>query len=273
MGDGNNLKPAKQICLELADFLGWASVELIELGGVSDWLFLAGGIVNVKHDLPAYEDSFPYCGMAYDWNEARNKILPKFIQELVIFNFIWSGLECFIDSVELSRDEASPGKIAGARKYLNENFDRKDVFPLYKESLDALIHTLKESPYFHSSFDNMDTKDVLSQGEALGIIYKIRNKFAHGSLAMPVPQEDDNDGDYIVPEEHEYPKLINLCSILLLMSIQMLVYIYVREVRLEKAEDMSEYKEMDIYSFLRQVHLKNSSLKQLNFKDFFRNIE
>ncbi|WP_213580318.1 hypothetical protein [Paenibacillus lautus] len=208
--------------------------------------------------MSSFDTTYGWCGYADDHTDKRDLLLKRYVTEVGIFNFIWGALEAIIDIIEPPAVPHVRGKINKTCNFINLHFHNK--LPYYLD----LLHLLHEC--FSQTFSNL--KQVFSlkpyiniSGVALFAIYKVRNRLAHGVLQIP----DLIDIDGII-EENKQIKLIQLCSRLILLTIQMLIISFYKynnlTFKFDPSSEELEYGEpnatdniitLDFY--LRIIHL------------------
>jgi hypothetical protein len=220
------------------DKLAWLITHyLLEFGyvphenydGVLDWLNLCTNIKNVDFDIGKYDEGLLYCGSAWNSVCEQTEIWKNLNIKLIQFNYSWCALETVID---LQVDEqliSRNGKINAACMWLKQHLQITDIPEAYINIYDKMIRQLKSVLQFEkdlqklgiSDKDNLPNKECANRsGAGLLVVYKIRNRFAHGSLSFPTPSDYDCDTDEcITPELIDYAISIVLFSIVMILLI------------------------------------------------------
>lgn len=228
------------------DYFAWSHI--------GSWLFMASSVEKVVLNTEKINPSSGYCSLGDEYDGEREELYSQIATELARFNFIWCALEAIIDYVvpKILLKQAR-GKINGACLYLDGNLEFVRPLPLYGDALYKLRTFIIELPHYEKL--NIDFSSSAGRGQssiALSIIYKIRNNFAHGSLELPEPEKwsgvKNLDAD-----------IINTCSRLILMTIQMLLLSYYKtsNIKVEPWWIPYEYETiLYIHEYLRGVHLE-----------------
>lgn len=224
------------------DKLAWLITNyLLEFGyvphdnydGVLDWLNLCTNIKDVDFDIGKYDEGLLYCGSAWDYVCEQTEIWKNINIKLIQFNYSWCALETIID---LQVDEhliSKKGKINAACMWLKNNLQIAEIPETYIDVYDKMIGQLKSILQFEADLqklgisdeDNFPNKECANKsGAGLLVVYKIRNRLAHGSLTFPTPSDYDwNIDEYITPE------LVDLAISIVLFSIIMILLVDCKE--------------------------------------------
>lgn len=218
----SGLKDIKQHCNDLSNFFYYLSIEerSRDWEAVGEWLEIASGIEHIKFDLSKYDKNIGWCGHADLYADKRDLLFQLFVTEIGFFNFLWGSLEALIDIIDPPHVPQFRGKINNSCNYIKNYFPNK--MPCYLEILSDLLNCIQSIPMYSKLSAEFKLRPFVNiNGVALFVIYKIRNRLAHGALHFPelVDYEDN-------VENYEEVKLIRLCSRLVLLSIQMLVASY-----------------------------------------------
>ncbi|SFU75506.1 hypothetical protein SAMN05216480_12018 [Pustulibacterium marinum] len=184
---------------------------------VNSWFYLASGIEYVHFLSDKYDDYVQWCGSAIEYENHRSKFHSDLILNLTRFNYIWGGLEAFIDSFDFPNCPSRSGKINKVNYYLKINFlENYEMIEFYKETVYYLKKLLSlNSWYLNDSEINSISECECKELIGLKIVYKIRNLFAHGSLKFSEP-----DGwHHTTPYDNE---IIITSTRLVLFTLQML---------------------------------------------------
>lgn len=184
---------------------------------VNSWFYLASGIEKVHFISDKYDDYVQWCGSAIDYENERSNFHGKLILALTQFNFIWSGLEAYIDSTNFPNCPSRSGKINKVNYFLKSKYlGNYPMIENYSETVNLLKKLLLLNPWYLEGSD-IDTITDCECHELIGlkIVYKIRNHFAHGSLTFSEPDGWNQTKPYDV-------SIIKASSRIVLMSLQML---------------------------------------------------
>ena len=217
---------------------------------VKEWLIVASGIGSVTLDTRQFDDNIGWCRFADEFMEARDRLLQDYVTELTRFTYCWAALECAVDAID---PPSAPrrGKINSACCYITENSQSANGVCYYTELLYDFRQRLVEcrEQRVLCRFDSPSFVSINSQ--ALYVIYRVRNQFAHAELTLPLPDSNNKPRSPYIP-------LVQLASRLTLMSIQHLVgaahkkYAHTWEATLEDGEEV----EHEFHAFLNTLHVK-----------------
>ncbi|WP_319231055.1 hypothetical protein [Draconibacterium orientale] len=226
-----------------------------------NWFWIASSINSVDFDGIRYDCAFSMCRPAYEYEKEKQKLHIRLINELTSFLYVYSGFESFLNDLSLPCCASKNGKINSATFFLKENYSNNfNSIPLYSKLLCTFRELIKKSflvkyeRYF--SIDNCT--DI--NGVGLKVVYKIRNKLAHGDYRFPEPV----DWSFELPLE---PEITKIATRILLLSTQMLLIStnagQFEELELYNSEIIEEDDEgewiVNEFKFLNTFHL--SSLK------------
>lgn len=219
-----------QHCLLLSGFY-----EQVKLYNVYQWLNLAAGIISVDFETVRFDDSIGMCGTAYDYAEEESSFNKKVVTELTRFSFVWSALESLIEIVQndksknkkdeykfLYKGRSYSGKINYICFYLFEEFEGLGHILYYNQLLDHFLYLLSSNSLYKELLDDYQMKGFYGKsGIGISIVYKIRNRFAHGSLKIS-NFEDVYEGSASDEE------LIRVSTRIVLLTIQMITISYLK---------------------------------------------
>lgn len=221
------------------DKLAWEIINyLLEFGYIPDakydcvydWLNLCTNIKHVEFDVGKYDEGLLYCGSAWDYALEQMNILESINIKLIQFMYAWCALETIIEVQVDEQSVLDKGKINATCFWLKNNLRLSDIPSVYLKIYDEMIEQLKLVYQFEAELQKLgitenskfpNKKWVNKSGAGLLVVYKIRNKLAHGSLIFPTP-DDIECGD---TEEHISPKLIDSAISIVLFSIVMLLLV------------------------------------------------
>lgn len=230
------------------DYQAWANAAY--------WLHTASSVIYVQANVTQHDPSFGYCSAPDEYNLSREKLLESSITELTIFNFVWGALEILIDVIKPPKnpDKSKRGKIRDTCSYLQARFDKKPI----------LIGYLDELAHFRNIANNFLEKNKVEhrfkQGAEFGVagvglfaVYALRNSFAHGSMKLPEPNEDNQPIS-------KHAETIHIATRILLLSIQMLLLAHHGESKTdihmyEWLEDIDCDNTYPLWVILRGCHL------------------
>ena len=201
-----------------------------------DWLGIASGIESVKLLTEKFDDSLFYCGNALDYEDKRSLLLSEFVTRLSIFNFIWGGFESIIKVIQpkpvpndLKKRRSS---IDDAIYYLKTNYDPNPRLQPYDDELWKLRMLMSQVRHYQGWLPEFRLQPFLSiTGLGLHIIRLIRNDFAHGSAALPIPEDwgSPKTKEILTAQEKIHLTIIDTCSRLLLLTQQMILIGFLKE--------------------------------------------
>lgn len=196
------------------------SVQVNGWNNLSQWLHIANGIKGLDYDGINYDDSFFMCRPAYEYEAERQKLYHRLVKEISVFSYVYSGLEGIISNLKLPECSSQKGKINSAAFFLKNSFNKWSLpIPNYDKVVslcEKMFQTSIDKDYRLSKELN---NCVSIHGLGLRVLYKVRNRIMHGDFFFPEPL----DHSFTLPLQ---PEIINLCSRLVLMSIQMLFLAY-----------------------------------------------
>ncbi|AZF34009.1 hypothetical protein C4J89_4572 [Pseudomonas sp. R4-35-07] len=193
------------------------------LVGIS-MLGIASGVDSVNYSRERFDITLGYCESADDFSQHQEILESRLVTSLCRFNFIWSAVESIIDVAIPRRLIANPsGKINNACYFLKHNATFNIGFSSYIACLDKLKSLIfHESHYGKYIGVGHFGEHVSLAGQGIYMAYKLRNRLAHGSFGLPVTKQED--------ETHVDNEIVELCSRLVLYSIQILIMICHRDL-------------------------------------------
>ncbi|MCK5051083.1 MAG: hypothetical protein KAS53_05060 [Candidatus Cloacimonetes bacterium] len=192
---------------------------------IADWLELCSGIEKVDILTAKFDEAVYLCKTVSQFEDDRSKLLSKFVRNLVEFHFAWGSLESLIIKLLPEKKVNDYGKINALCGYLLKNNTSNYLPKYYITIFNKLISILRSDFYYQSDLENIGllkqtTYSYKNYVDKAGIgiftVYKVRNKFAHG--AMNIPLTEEYTGNKV-----EELKLLNLSTKLVLLTIQMLL--------------------------------------------------
>jgi hypothetical protein len=162
--------------------------------GVCDWLMVAASVGKVELNTSKFNQSYGYCSSADEYDDAREELLRRFVQEYSVFSFVWGALEAAISLIKPARHavRSKRGKIRDAAYYLRHHFrDRQEIVGLSQEV--GLFSTAARACLGSAAVDARlsEVGEFGGAGVGLYAVYELRNQFAHGSLEFPEPDEEN----------------------------------------------------------------------------------
>ncbi len=192
------------------------SIGIPEWENLSQWFHIAKSIKELNYDGITYDAAFFWCSPAYEYEAEKQALYQRLVKEITLFSYLYGGLEGVVSSLKLSKCPQQSGKINATTYYLAQEFNPWSLPISYYDKVVRLCEI-----FFQHSFDkNYKLFSELGpcvsiQGLGLKLLYKIRNKIMHGDFFFPEPLDHSD----ILPF---HPEIINLCSRLILMTVQML---------------------------------------------------
>lgn len=253
------MKSLQANCADLArllsseDFFNNQIENVSEWARVTDWLLVAGGIKNVELDREVLNEAgYQYCRPVFEFEEAQNEVQAAMVKQLTIFSFLWGSLESTINIISPQQAPGRSGKINSACYYIMQNLPATLIFQLYPDflrHLEKLIRTVHEYDDLVEHFNSQAHVD--ERGQGIYVIYKIRNRFAHGSLILPSAGGDiKNNPDKMI---------IHTSSHIVVITIQMLISAFLQNSTFDVTfgtEEDEDVEALDIHYLLRTLHFE-----------------
>jgi len=229
---------------------------------ISSWFQLASGIKEVVYISDLFDPFSQWCGPAIEYEAERSKYNSCLILAITRFNFIWSGLEAYIDSLSFPACPDQRGKINSVNYFLKNHYLNK--YPPIKHYSELLSY-LKELLFKHGGFGEtaelfLENNCVASDLIGLKVVYKIRNLFAHGAFAF---NDIEYTEDYDILDKMklgkpiEIPIIIASCKVVL-MTMQMLLLASEENLKFKVAQiNESEENGVSAIKYLPKMHLKS----------------
>lgn len=230
-----------------------------EVNPISAWFNIASGIESVNYISAKYDEDVMWCNPAIEYEQEKSILHSKLICELTRFNFIWGGLEAFVNNLTLPECPKKRGK----GKYSDVNYFLKAVYLenyavlSYHNELLKFIQVLIDKSPSYSKASQLFCEDTCTSKELVGlkVVYSIRNNFAHGAFQFPEPE------NYSLQKPLDIPIIVSSSKIVLLY-IQMLCIAYYKNYPksfIWGFSGIDEESMVDIECFLKQLHLKEPS--------------
>lgn len=212
---------------------------------VANYLSIAASIYKIEFYFDYLYDSCWGCPEP-DY-EAIDIEYSKVVLEITFFMFIWASIESVIDIIIPIKDQKE-GKIKAACRFIRGESDQNDPLHFYQELVNLLKAKSLANETFSPFFVNLDKNEFYqTPGEALELIYKIRNSFAHGFLKFPINSMAEE-------VESDVSEIISICSKLVLLSMQLILLAYFKEINLH-LDLLHNYEEdIEITTYLKRIH-------------------
>lgn len=230
------------LVLDQADQFSW--IDIVE------WLHIAASVKHVEVDTIQHDSSFGYCSAADHYQLSREELLTTFITHLSVFSFVWGALEAALNVFRIPQhpDRAKRGKISDACRYLTSAFATYSVIAPYHEEVTAFREAVNSCSGYNSVESRFKAGNGIgAPGIGLYAVYKVRNLFAHGSIAFPQPDEEHRPIS-------AHADLITHATRIVLLSLQMLFLAHYRNCQetVEYAWNRDfEYQKLPLPSLLR----------------------
>jgi hypothetical protein len=246
------LKPLNRHCSDLCTILEYANQMVWT--EVAEWLHVAASVKSVEVDTIQYDEGFGWCSHADEFAMSQETLLSEFVAQLTVFSFVWGGLESALPRLNIPShpDKSKRGKIANACRHISRNYTNRIEILQYHEEVSLFRATLTGC----HGYDKIDTRfaavsEIGISGLGLYAVYVLRNKFAHGSLGFPLPDEENRPISGHV-------KLIAHATRIVLLSLQMLFEIYYKSSkRIIEFSWNSDFnrEEYDVSALMRCFHM------------------
>lgn len=228
----NQLIDIQEHCFRLSELLG--RLHPVAFISAVDWLTIASGVESVKVNTTKHDYDIIYCGSAFDYEEKRSELLSLLTTRLTIFNFVWGSFESVAKVFSLpplpKHLKRGRGSVVDRTIwFLKQHYGSEFRLAFYDDNLYILRRFLESNEYYSEyckEFKSHDFADLTGLG--LHIIRKIRNDLAHGSAVMPRPDNWGEEAKELLPSEHRHLDIINTCTRIVLLTIQMLLLVRVR---------------------------------------------
>jgi hypothetical protein len=245
------MKPLAQHCHLLASSLFNIEGQQTRWLATSDFLGIAAGIQSVTVDISQFDSGFGYCSGADDYSYRNDKLWSELVRELARFQFAWAALEAFIDELQPPKPPNCDGKINRACYFLRTKYEPRLAVPRYSDVL-ARFRQLAMASTAGAGLDVFFAIQDHTCPSAVGLysIYRLRNRFAHGSMERPNPPEKGEHAPDI--------SMVEMATRLVLLSIQMLViaeYPADTSVEVHWQDALDEDEEQPIGVVFRNIHL------------------
>lgn len=235
---------------------------------IADWFLMSSSINSVNFNRVRYDSAFTMCEPAYEYEIEKQNLHSKLMNELTKFLFVYSGFEALLNELALGSCPHNRGKINAAKFYIKDIYSTNyQSLKFYTKILSLQRKLISESTLkeHESHFSTDACTDI--NGVGLKVVYKLRNKLAHGDYIFPEPEDWSSD----LPLE---PEITQNSTRLILLSIQMIMlaihkndfenlFLYESEVI-----DSSEENEWMVneFSFLNSFHIKSKHKNEMQLE-------
>ena len=246
-------------CFRLCELL--SQLHPVAFISAVDWLTIASGVESVKVNTTKHDYDIIYCGSACDYEEKRSELLSHLTTQLTIFNFVWGSFES-VTKVFLP-EKRRKIVVDPTIRLLKRHYGSEPFLAFYGDQLGTLYRYLEDHKYYNRYCKEFKLRNVDDlPGLGLHVVRKIRNELAHGSAVMPRPDDWGEKATKLLPAEHRHLDLVNTCTRVILLTIQMLLLVHVRgtgmvvECLLDEEGDRIE---STAHLALHQIHLDMDS--------------
>jgi len=254
---------------EFSEYAQSRNNEVLTWSDAAEWLDVAASIKHVSVLTGYYNDSLMWCGDARDYEDERSELMAHLTTQLAIFSFVWGSLETVIKVINPPKipKNLKPGQqspIDQAIFFLKNEYEPEKLLTFYNETTAELRETLENLSYNDSILDLFKLKPYLGiSGVGISVVRRFRNKFAHGTLTMPIPR---------VKEELQFldAKVIALSTRMTLLTIQMLLVAHLKGhyFDIERYDDFGDSVIENIYHILRKLHLRPTQTNEFQLPLF-----
>ena len=256
----NQLIDLQEHCFELLELLG--QLHPVAFSNATDWLDIAAGVESVKVTTAKHDGTLVYCGTAMAYEDKRSELLSNLATRLTIFNFVWGSFESVAKA--LLGDE-KPSIAVKAVKFLKQHYICSLPITGYKDALCDLCELLERDGTYEVCGDAFKLNNPADlNGIGLNVVRMIRNSLAHGNAHLPLPDDWGEGKTELLSSEHRHLKLIDTCTRIILLTVQMLLLVHVRgkELTVEcLVDDEGDKKKSTAEQALYFIHLKADELE------------
>ena len=263
--ENNSLIDIQRHCFRLGELLSKLDPYAFILA--VDWLTIASGVESVKVSTAKHDQTVLYCRGAFEYEEKRSLLLSHLTTNLTIFNFVWGSFESIAKVLQSTHLPKPPkrwrGSIVNRTIWsLEQNYGTQPSLAFYRDYLGNLCKYIGSNKFheFYSEYKKEFKPPNFSflPGLGLHIVRKIRNNLAHGSATMPLPDDWGEQSAKLSYSEKCHLYLIDTCTRILLLTIQMSLLIFTRGEKII-VNCLLDAKENDVESTaqlaLHQIHL------------------
>ena len=211
-------------CFKLGELL--SALHQFEYLVAIDWLDIAAGVESVKVTTAKHDSSLMFCGEAADYQDKRSELLSNLATRLTIFNFVWGSFES-VAKVLMNQQKGSI--VNKSIRFLKQNYSPRSPIAFYEDSLHTLRELIEDNGSYEVDCQDFELNDLADlNGLGLHVVRKIRNDLAHGSAQLPMPDDWGSEKTDLLPSEHRHLDLIDTCTRIILLTVQMLLLGHVR---------------------------------------------
>lgn len=231
--------------------------ESWEFGDAAAWLNMAAGVSKVEVDTARYDDPVMLCGTAAGYEDARSELYSRLAAELTVFMFVWGAFETvarIVGPPSIPPDQRTNGANGLVDRVL---FQLRDFaqFDEYNQVLQELSLLVSRDPnYTRLARQEPMPPHIGASGAGLDLVRRVRNRFAHGSSNLPMPDSTERGW---CGKTSDVPCLISISSRMVLLTMQMLLASYYAQhhFKLHVLEDEDGFTvDADVHVVLRELH-------------------
>lgn len=221
---------------------------------ICSWLQMAAAVDEIRLVTEKFDSSLAFCSSARSFENERSLMLSEIAQQLTVFNFIWGAFESLIETVEpffKGCNSKKHGKISAARYIIRKNYTQS--LSGYTFVLEKLLKLFDQLIVSHEEINH---QNLLLNEKGIFLVYKIRNKLAHGSFSFPYDPYDHPN------PQMNHSTLISISSRIVLFTIQMLLLAYFKKrnhslYHLFLFEELEDLESIKIHTLLEFIHIEN----------------
>jgi len=226
--------------------------EFSSYSDVANWFSMAWSIKSIEYEDAKYFYEIDPYQVANSYAQHTQKLRTRLLDQITLFLYGYMGFESLINALNLPPCPQMNGKINSVKYFIKiQSSSDYEPLNLYSENLDLLKKLISKSSM--NELINVFSADDCTciNGIALKVIYKIRNKLAHGNYEFPISE----DLSCHMPLEPEITKVSIRLLLLTIQNIMLLKY------KNNYESLFSEHlEEPDEYDFLRNLHLINRKI-------------
>lgn len=250
----------------LATYYGIECSNANEWRNAIEWLSVSSNLESVIISPSKFDDGLLYCGNAWDYAKSKCELHSELSMELLRFHFAWGALESLTNAFVPAKKITEHGRINALCGYL-KTCKLQQFLPIcYLDEYEHLVAMLRTAGEYQDELIklNMNTETkygyknyVDSAGIGIYVVYQVRNKFAHGAMQLPEPEE--YSGEYVGET-----KLIEVATRIVLMTILILLISDIKDKDFF-LDDIGENVNYSALEYLQNL----CTLKAGNYKDQF----
>ena len=211
--------------------------EVLDPLNAAEYLLIASSIDSVEVDTTRYDQSVMYCDLAADHETKWSNLLSDFTAQLTIFGFVWGAFETVTKVIKPPRVPKSvkPGSswVDEAIFYLKNRYEPMPPPIPYDIVVTDLRQALERIRCYGNLTDEFRVQPGMgTTGVGLHVVRRIRNRFAHGTMEIPVPEAES----YVAGL---HMAVIGLSTAVVLLTLQTLLSAFFKDVSLA-IEDLSD---------------------------------